>query len=132
VPLCGVVLIKLISTTTKKGTNSMATLNTIKKLGSQFPHSVYANVEAKLDMAETDAKMLLDLNFIDCTYSNDECATYYFNKDWGVEGAPTIAAILINDRVVYEVYNSMDCLVDSFGTNLSDAIECYITTFGVK
>ena len=110
----------------------MATYNTIKKLAKQFPNSEYAHMDVKLEMAETDARMLLDSGFIDCTYSNDECATYYFDKDWGFEGAPTIAAILINDRVVYEVYNAMDCLVDSFSTSLVDAIECYKTNFGVK
>ncbi len=103
----------------------MATFNTIKKLGKQFPASVEANIDVKLEMAETDAIHLLNSGFIDCSYSNDECAIYYFDKEWGSEGAPTIAAVLITGRVVYEVYTGMELLLGSFSTNLDDAIIPY-------
>ena len=106
----------------------MATKKTIEKLGECFPASKAEHLDIKKTIPERDALTLLHSGFVDCSYSNDECATYYLNREWGSDGAPTIAVILAAKSVLYIVCNSFDIEIANF-KNASKAIDFYKTEF---
>ena len=106
----------------------MATKNTIEKLAECFPASMPEHLDIKKAMPEIVALRLLHSGFIDCTYASDECATYYIDKDWNGEDAPTIAAILVGKSLVYYVLDSYDLEIAKFASGLK-AIDFYKKTF---
>ena len=106
----------------------MATKKTIEKLAEFFPASMAEHLDIKKAMPEREALTLLHSGFIDCTYRHDECATYYLNKEWGSDGAPTIAVILAGKSVVYYVLDSYDREIAKFKSALK-AIDFYTTKF---
>ena len=110
----------------------MATKKTIEKLAECFPASMAEHLDIKKAMPEREALTLLHSGFVDCSYSNDECATYYLNREWGSDGAPTIAVILAGKSVLYIVCNSFDndhyMEIANF-KNASKAIDFYKTEF---
>tara|TARA_R110000751_G_scaffold73339_2_gene148339 strand:+ start:443 stop:775 length:333 start_codon:yes stop_codon:yes gene_type:complete len=106
----------------------MATKKTIEKLAECFPASMAEHLDIKKAMPEREALTLLHSGFIDCTYRHDECATYYLNKEWCSDGAPTIAVILDSNSLLYIVCNSFDQEIANF-KNASKAIDFYTTKF---
>ena len=106
----------------------MATKKTIEKLAECFPASLAEHLDIKKAMPEREALKLLHSGFVDCSYSNDECATYYYKKVYGFNGAPTIAAILAGKSVVYYVLDSYDREIAKFKSALK-AIDFYTTKF---
>ena len=106
----------------------MATKKTIEKLAECFPASMAEHLDIKKAMSEREALTLLHSGFVDCSYSNDECATYYLNKEWGSDGAPTIAVILAGKSIVYYVLDSYDREIAKFKSALK-AIDFYTTKF---
>ena len=108
----------------------MALNTTIERLAEVFPNSAYSHWDIKKVMPEEDAIHFLNSGFIDCTYSNDECATYYLDKHWGSEGAPTIAVVLVADEVCYIVCDPYDQEVQQF-KDINAATTFYQQAFGV-
>ena len=106
----------------------MATKKTIEKLAECFPASRAEHLDIKKAMPEREALTLLHSGFIDCTYRHDECATYYLNREWGSDWAPTIAVILAGKSVLYIVCNSFDIEIAKFKSALK-AIDFYKTEF---
>jgi hypothetical protein len=106
----------------------MATKKTIEKLAECFPASRAEHLDIKKAMPEREALKLLHSGFIDCTYRHDECATYYLNREWCSDGAPTIAVILDSNSLLYIVCNAWDIEIANFKSALK-AIDFYKTEF---
>jgi hypothetical protein len=109
----------------------MATNKTLKALAQRFPECLPIHKDIKKLMPERDALKLLHNGFTDCSWSNDECPSYFFDVVYNDDGATLMVVDdiddnynRVSDKIVY-VISAVD--VDGYKpyTNIEDAIKAY-------
>lgn len=104
---------------------------TLERLAQSYPECLPVHLEIKQLMPEEDALLFELHGFNDCSWSNDECPSYF--KEHGTHKMDTLTLMVVDN--VDDNYNRIDESLkyvicnpfiehDNF-TSLSDAIKCY-------
>lgn len=91
----------------------------------------HIHADIKLLIPETDAQKLIEAGFIDCSYGNDECPSYYnpqfeadanlyavdhTNDDFERISDKITYVIYHNARPFYSQYETIDAAIETFKT----------------
>lgn len=82
-----------------------------------------AHYELKMQMPLRDLEALLLADFVDGSYTHDECASFYIDVDWNNKNVPVIQVISSGNNLIYWVNRSGEQGFSTF--NINEAINEY-------
>ena len=100
----------------------MATTKTLKALSQRFPDCLPIHKDIKKAIPERDALKLLHAGFTDCSWHDDECASYFFDVIYADDVA-TLCVVLDDEGVHYTI-SCTDWVWDIY-RNIEEAIKAY-------